>query len=80
MPRIKIEDLPIGCPAAHSEGNCPQCGGGWPGTKSPSKKIISAIKNGDLLPMNLGCGTLEAQAEFLQDYFIRMFLIEKGVI
>lgn len=80
MSRIRIDGYPIGCPAVHGEGYCPFCGGGWPGTKSPSGKIISAIKNGDLLPMNLGCGTLEAQAEFLQDYFIRMFLIEKGVI
>ena len=73
MPREKIHDLPIGCPIIHGEVSCPRCGGGWPGTKSPSKALIEAAKKGRLNPKNLGCGTLERQGEFLVAYFSRVW-------
>lgn len=69
MPRIRIEGTPIGCPVIHGEGNCPRCGGGWPGTKSPSEVLVKAAKEGRLNPDKLGCGTLTEQGKFLQAYF-----------
>lgn len=71
MPRIKIDGFPIGCPATHGEGNCPLCGGGWPGTTSPSRALIKAAEKGRLNPGRLGCGTLEEQGKFLVAYFSR---------
>lgn len=69
MPRIRIDGYPIGCPAAHGEGNCPLCGGGWPGTKSPSESLIKTAREFKLRPKSLGCGTLVAQGRFLVNYF-----------
>ena len=54
------------------------CGGSWAWEQNLPAENYFSNKNGDLLPMDLGCGTLETQAEFLQDHFIRMFLIERG--
>lgn len=71
MPRIKIEGFPIGCPAIHGEGNCPFCGGGWPGTTSPSRALIKAAEKGRLNPDRLGCGILEEQGKFLVAHFSR---------
>ena len=71
MPRIRVDGYPIGCPAVHGEGYCPFCGGGWPGTKSPSAVLIKAAKKGGLNPVRLGCGTLEEQGKFLVAHFSR---------
>lgn len=69
MPRIKIGGYPIGCPAAHGEGYCPFCGGGWPGTKSPSESLIKSAREFKLRPESLGCGTLVDQGKFLINHF-----------
>ena len=69
MPRIRIDGYPIGCPAVHGEGNCPFCGGGWPGTKSPSESLVKAAQELKLNPDNLGCGTLVEQGKFLVNHF-----------
>lgn len=69
MPRIIIDGTPIGCPVAHGEGNCPMCGGGWPGTDVPSKKLVGLARRGQLKPELMPCGTLGIQAEFLLEYF-----------
>ena len=77
MSRIRIEGIPIGCPAIHGENNCPRCDGGWPGTKSPSAVLIKAAKEGKLHPNKLGCGPLMKQGELLVVHFSRN---RKGVI
>lgn len=69
MPRIKIDGYPIGCPAVHGEGYCPFCGGGWPGTKSPSESLIKSAREFKLKPENLGCGPLTDQGRFLVKHF-----------
>jgi len=71
MSRIRIDGYPIGCPAVHGEGYCPFCGGGWPGTKSPSRSLIKAAQEFKLNPDNLGCGTLVEQGKFLVNHFSR---------
>lgn len=76
MTRIKIEDFPIGCPVIHGEGNCPFCGGGWPGTKSSSESLVKSAREFKLRPENLGCGTLTSQGKFLVNHF---FWNGKGV-
>lgn len=65
MPRILIDGTPIGCPAIHGEGNCPMCGGGWPGTTAPSESLVRAARAGRLRPELLGCGPLISQAQHL---------------
>lgn len=69
MPRTRIDGYPIGCPAAHGEGNCPLCGGGWPGTKSPSGSLVKAAREFKLKPEKLACGTLTDQGIFLVNHF-----------
>lgn len=63
--RIRVDGVAIGCPVVHGEGSCPHCGGGWPGTRSPSRSLIREAREGTLNPALLGCGNLQAQAEFL---------------
>lgn len=69
MPRIRIDGYPIGCPAAHGEGYCPFCGGGWPGTKSSSASLVKSAREFKLRPESLGCGTLVDQGKFLVNHF-----------
>ena len=69
MSRVRIDGYPIGCPAAHGEGNCPLCGGGWPGTKSSSESLVKSAREFRLRPENLGCGTLAEQGRFLVNHF-----------
>jgi len=69
--RLTVDGNAIGCPVAHYEGPCPMCGGGWPGTKMSSVKLIEAAKNGGIRPEMLGCGVLEQQVAGLLAYYAR---------
>lgn len=63
-----MEGWKIGCPAAHGEGNCPMCSGGWPGIAFRSQDLVNAVRDGRLRRDNLvvvGCGTIETQVKHL---------------
>lgn len=67
--RERIDGVAIGCPVQYGEGNCPFCGGGWPGTESPSEELIESAQTGALKPEKLACGTLQIQGRFLVNHF-----------
>jgi len=67
--RLRVDGREIGCPASHGEAPCPRCGGNWPGTRSPSSKIIDRAKRKTIKSGDMGCGVLEEQVEFLIRYF-----------
>jgi hypothetical protein len=55
----------LGCPVANGAAPCNHlCGGGWPGTKVTSDKMLKALRQGKLIPEFLGCGPLQEQARY----------------
>lgn len=67
--RRRVGGVAIGCPVTHNEPACMMCGGGWPGTKSPSEEIIKAVEKNVLNPDKLGCVVLVNQVNFLIRFF-----------